>query len=75
MATKLFSFSLCNGTSFLVIKVAMFDEDKQETITTGYFTKCGDMTTGPSTQVVMDPSHALCRCHLPPDQGRIMRTK
>jgi hypothetical protein len=50
MATKLFSFSLCNGTCFLVSKVTMFDEDnKQETMTMGCFTKCGDMTMGPST--------------------------
>jgi hypothetical protein len=46
MATKLFSFSLRNGTCFHVTKVTMFDEHKQETMTTGCFTKCGDMTMG-----------------------------
>jgi hypothetical protein len=49
MATKLFSFSLCNGNGTCsLLQRVMSDEDKQEPMTTNCFTKCGDMTMGPS---------------------------
>jgi hypothetical protein len=47
MATKLFSFSLCddNDDCPIVTKVTMYDKRKWETMTMGcYFTKCGNIT-------------------------------
>jgi len=58
MATKLFSFSLCNGNATFAMAMAPVSllqrwrclmKISKETMTMGCFTKCGDMRMGPST--------------------------